>query len=57
MSIPVNKICKASILSQSGGTCVCNNENDPTCAEDVEYALCVIGKLEYFKSACSERQN
>ncbi|KAN0099831.1 xanthine/uracil permease family protein-like protein [Hyaloscypha variabilis] len=33
----------ASVLSQSGGTCVCTNTTDPTCATDAEYATCLIG--------------
>ncbi len=31
----------ASILSQTGGTCVCTDEADPTCATDPAYAQCV----------------
>lgn len=32
----------ASIVSDTGGTCVCNaGPSDPTCATDQEYALCV----------------
>ncbi|KZZ90010.1 Xanthine/uracil/vitamin C permease [Ascosphaera apis ARSEF 7405] len=30
----------STILSDTGGTCVCNNPNDPTCETDTEYALC-----------------
>ncbi|KAI9806512.1 MAG: hypothetical protein M1833_003699 [Piccolia ochrophora] len=33
----------ASIVSQTGGTCICNDEKDPTCATDPDYALCKIG--------------
>lgn len=33
----------ASILSQSGGTCVCKNQNDPTCSTDADYNTCLIG--------------
>ena len=35
---------KASVLSQSGGTCVCTSTTDPTCATDDDYNLCVIGR-------------
>ncbi|KAK7460565.1 hypothetical protein VKT23_009286 [Stygiomarasmius scandens] len=31
----------ASILSDSGGTCVCNNESDPVCNTDPDYLSCV----------------
>ncbi|TFK51558.1 hypothetical protein OE88DRAFT_1801488 [Heliocybe sulcata] len=31
----------ASILADSGGTCVCNNADDPTCATDQDYANCL----------------
>ncbi|RMZ91307.1 hypothetical protein DV736_g1468, partial [Chaetothyriales sp. CBS 134916] len=34
----------ASIISQTGGTCVCNgSKDDPSCNSNVEYALCVQG--------------
>ncbi|PMD20468.1 xanthine/uracil permease family protein-like protein [Hyaloscypha hepaticicola] len=33
----------ASILTQSGGTCVCTDTADPTCATDVAYNDCLIG--------------
>ncbi|OCT53885.1 putative xanthine/uracil permease [Cladophialophora carrionii] len=32
----------ASIVSQSGGTCVCQSTSDPTCLKDTEYAGCVL---------------
>ena len=41
------------MLSQSGGTCICNNEEDPTCATDLEYSLCVIGEQCRPNSFCS----
>lgn len=31
----------ASILSDTGGNCVCNDLNDPLCTNDRDYALCV----------------
>ncbi|KAK2809843.1 hypothetical protein FQN50_003484 [Emmonsiellopsis sp. PD_5] len=31
----------STILSQSGGTCVCNDSKDPTCAADLDYNLCL----------------
>lgn len=32
----------ASIISQTGGTCVCNGgTEDPICNDNVEYAVCV----------------
>jgi AGZA family xanthine/uracil permease-like MFS transporter len=31
----------ASILSDSGGTCVCTSTTDPTCLTDTDYANCV----------------
>lgn len=32
----------ASIVSDTGGTCVCTaGPDDPTCAQDQDYALCV----------------
>ncbi|KAJ9195354.1 hypothetical protein DTO164E3_6890 [Paecilomyces variotii] len=31
----------ATILTDSGGTCVCTDTKDPTCATDVEYNLCL----------------
>ncbi|CAG8949118.1 hypothetical protein HYFRA_00002247 [Hymenoscyphus fraxineus] len=31
----------ATILTDSGGTCVCNSTTDPTCATDVDYGLCL----------------
>jgi len=30
----------ASIVADSGGTCVCNNADDPICLADEEYLLC-----------------
>ncbi|KEF52575.1 MFS transporter, AGZA family, xanthine/uracil permease [Exophiala aquamarina CBS 119918] len=34
----------ASIISQTGGTCVCNGgEADPICKDNVEYTVCVQG--------------
>lgn len=33
----------ASIISESGGTCVCNDTKDPTCATNNEYTLCTLG--------------
>ncbi|KIV99975.1 uncharacterized protein PV09_08485 [Verruconis gallopava] len=32
----------ASILADSGGTCVCNDPKDPTCATNDEYNLCLL---------------
>ncbi|KAH8684382.1 permease family-domain-containing protein [Tricladium varicosporioides] len=31
----------ATILTDSGGTCVCTDATDPTCAKDVDYNLCL----------------
>lgn len=31
----------ATILTDSGGTCLCNDATDPTCAEDINYNLCL----------------
>ncbi|TGO10190.1 hypothetical protein BTUL_0142g00290 [Botrytis tulipae] len=31
----------ATILTDSGGTCVCTDTTDPTCATDVDYNLCL----------------
>ncbi|KAL2014780.1 hypothetical protein VTN00DRAFT_2305 [Thermoascus crustaceus] len=31
----------ATILTDSGGTCVCNDPDDPTCKNDTEYNLCL----------------
>ncbi|TVY17300.1 putative xanthine/uracil permease [Lachnellula arida] len=31
----------ATILTDSGGTCVCTDTKDPTCATDVDYNLCL----------------
>ncbi|KAI9745415.1 MAG: hypothetical protein M1818_000949 [Claussenomyces sp. TS43310] len=31
----------ASIMTDSGGPCVCTNSTDPTCANDVDYSLCL----------------
>lgn len=31
----------ASILSDSGGTCECTDDTDPTCLEDPDYNACV----------------
>src|SRR2546421_20680 len=39
----LTEIFQASIISQTGGTCVCQNKSDPTCATDVDYAQCVLG--------------
>jgi AGZA family xanthine/uracil permease-like MFS transporter len=36
---------QASILTQSGGTCVCTDSVDPTCAADPQYNTCLIGKV------------
>lgn len=34
----------ASIISQTGGTCVCNGgDEDPICNENAEYELCMQG--------------
>ncbi|KAI9673551.1 MAG: hypothetical protein M1829_004058 [Trizodia sp. TS-e1964] len=33
----------ASIVSQTGGPCVCNDTTDPTCAKNTEYATCLLG--------------
>src|SRR5437763_16002570 len=46
-------IFQASIISQTGGTCVCQNKSDPTCATDVDYAQCVLGMLTTF--VCREQ--
>jgi AGZA family xanthine/uracil permease-like MFS transporter len=35
---------KASIITQTGGTCVCTNTLDPACYTDTEYAACLIGR-------------
>ncbi|KAI9769727.1 MAG: hypothetical protein M1839_003603 [Geoglossum umbratile] len=32
----------AFIVSQSGGTCVCNDTKDPSCSTDKDYSLCVL---------------
>jgi AGZA family xanthine/uracil permease-like MFS transporter len=32
------------MLTQSGGTCVCKNTEDPTCSTDVDYNNCLLGK-------------
>ena len=32
------------MLTQSGGTCVCTNTEDPTCSTDVEYNNCLLGE-------------
>jgi AGZA family xanthine/uracil permease-like MFS transporter len=32
----------SSVLTDSGGTCVCNNAADPVCVTDPEYALCLL---------------
>jgi len=34
---------QASIISDTGGTCVCTNTQDPTCATDEAYASCALG--------------
>ncbi|EXJ64422.1 MFS transporter, AGZA family, xanthine/uracil permease [Cladophialophora yegresii CBS 114405] len=31
-----------SIVSQSGGTCICESASDPTCLKDTDYARCVL---------------
>jgi AGZA family xanthine/uracil permease-like MFS transporter len=33
---------QSSVLTDSGGTCVCNNAADPVCATDPDYALCLL---------------
>ncbi|TVY24335.1 putative xanthine/uracil permease [Lachnellula hyalina] len=33
----------ATILTDSGGICVCTDAKDPTCATDVDYTLCLEG--------------
>lgn len=43
LGLPVLTFLKASILSESGATCVCKNPSDPSCTEDLEYAKCLIG--------------
>ncbi|KAF3047611.1 hypothetical protein E8E12_010832 [Didymella heteroderae] len=32
----------ASVLTDSGATCVCNDANDPTCLKDAAYNLCLV---------------
>ncbi|KAF7930133.1 uncharacterized protein EAE98_001600 [Botrytis deweyae] len=32
----------STVLSQSGGTCVCHDTEDPSCATDSTYAACVL---------------
>ncbi|KAF2791724.1 purine transporter [Melanomma pulvis-pyrius CBS 109.77] len=32
----------ASVLTDSGGTCVCNDTVDPTCSTDEAYSLCLL---------------
>ncbi|KAL1596059.1 hypothetical protein SLS59_008048 [Nothophoma quercina] len=32
----------ASVLTDSGATCVCNDTQDPTCLKDPEYNLCLV---------------
>ncbi len=31
----------ASVVSDSGGTCVCNDPNDISCSNNTEYTLCI----------------
>ncbi|KAL1955329.1 hypothetical protein VTO42DRAFT_8669 [Malbranchea cinnamomea] len=31
----------ATILTDSGGTCVCNDPEDPSCSDNIEYNLCL----------------
>ncbi|RDW71042.1 hypothetical protein BP6252_07605 [Coleophoma cylindrospora] len=33
----------ASVLTESGGTCVCTSTTDPSCSTDADYAQCLIG--------------
>ncbi|KAF2419998.1 hypothetical protein EJ08DRAFT_598659 [Tothia fuscella] len=35
----------STILADSGGTCVCRDPKDPTCATNTEYSLCLLGRL------------
>ena len=41
----LTSLLKASIVSQTGGTCICNSKTDPTCAKDADYAQCVLGNI------------
>lgn len=36
-----NKKVNATVVSDSGATCVCHDPVDPSCADNVEYSLCV----------------
>lgn len=47
---------KASILSQSGGTCVCKDPNDPTCSTDADYNTCLIGTFFLLRSVNSANE-
>jgi AGZA family xanthine/uracil permease-like MFS transporter len=35
-------VTQASVLTDSGATCVCNSLEDPTCLKDEAYALCLV---------------
>ena len=39
-------------MTDSGGTCVCKNEIDKLCTNDLEYGLCLISM-----SSCSMNYN
>lgn len=46
----------ASILADSGGTCVCNDANDPTCATEQAYNLCLLGKWKSCETSAISNQ-
>jgi AGZA family xanthine/uracil permease-like MFS transporter len=37
-------IVQASVLTQSGATCICTDTTDPTCSNNVQYSNCLVGK-------------
>jgi AGZA family xanthine/uracil permease-like MFS transporter len=46
---------KASILTQSGGTCVCTNAVDPTCERDAAYNTCLVGQSWFILGSTRDR--
>jgi AGZA family xanthine/uracil permease-like MFS transporter len=48
----------ASIISQTGGTCVCNGgEADPICKDNLEYTVCVQGNYALYPRLSHDKRS
>lgn len=49
---PLANFEQSSILSASGGTCICENPIDRTCATDPIYEACLLGQCRLSLTDC-----